>query len=772
MKAFCLLFVAYIFMPQIAFNQAGPISLNTTFIDDDDSQFSHDNSQGDGDNQIAAGEKIRFVVKLKNAGTLKATNVIAAISCDNPDIIFSDAEEEYKDIEAGAIVEPYSFWMPPNKDGGFLFAIKENCPTTTVHFTLRITASNCGPYEQTFDLPVQGGTFGPITIAEYKLDDDSYNFANDSSQGDGNGKIDPGETIGIDLALINNGSIPAVGYTAKLHLYYPGITVLDSVLEYSVLKVGRKTWTDDYDFGYQFQFHVETDIISDTIEFSIGVYNSIDNLAGVFTLSLFIEKPGTILLELDDVSFDDDQEYYTNHQVIGNGNQIMEPRETVEVTARLKNNGTGSALEVKAILQNSSPYLVIVDSVEEFATIRSGYSASPEGFFDDMSFIVKILNTAPTSGILCPIKIITKYDVAFYDTLIIPVDASASPPPGAVVILTSPENGDISADAIITVKGYVDDPLTRIFLNGDSIKCADGSFLGYVMNRRGNNLITIRGITSTSKEDSVTINVIGQPYDTFLDKARFYLHTRAADKCDYNYLSEYAPYHTTSEVTYYPDKPDSMEWLYPLDFDIGGDQYSFSLLLSSLSSTLYTSKILVRNTREIMLASCDFNVSSYATYEKTVTGEDPSTGIGDTLIFRLCWNKHAHFWLSKYTSDIFGGSLSTSVIYIPSTMQTSIAEFSADNPVRFKLMQNYPNPFNSITSIVYELPENSKVEILIYNVSGKLVRCIQAGGQTAGIYSVNWDGMDQAGIDLPGGLYFCKVQTDNFSDVIKMILKR
>ncbi|MBN2412264.1 T9SS type A sorting domain-containing protein [candidate division KSB1 bacterium] len=769
MKTFHVCFLILVLLPIYVLSQVGPITINSTTIDDDNRQFSHDESMGNGNHILEAGEKIRLIVKLQNEGSETALQVYGTLACDNTYISFSDSVEEYKDINPGSTASPYHFFTGY---GGFLFEINSSCPSGQIQFTLTITSSNSGEFVQTFNLDVTGGTAGPITIGEYRIDDDNSNFADDKSQGDGNQKIDPGETIGIDLKLSNEGTLPAINYSARMRTNYPGIIIIDSVLTYSVINGGSSAWPDDYDFGHQFQFQVPVDIVPGSAEFTIIIYNNKNEEVNSIPLSLTIEAPGTVLLEISSVYFDDDQEYYTNKRVIGNGNDIMEPRETIEVTTYLQNNGTGSALGVKAILHNNSPHLAIVDSVEDFATIRGGSSGSPEGWGDDRSFIVKILNTAPTGDILCPVEITTTNAAVYYDTLAIPVDASNTPPPGSVIILTSPEDGVISRNAIITVKGYVDDPVTSVFLNGDSILCENGSFIGYLLNQRGNNFINVTGINSQGIKDSATVKVIGEPYNTYDDKVKFYLHNKATGKIDYNYLSEYAPYSTTSEVSYHPTTPDSMEWAYPLENDIEGDQYSFSLKLASYSTTNYDCRILIRHKGEEQIAaSARFNVSTSDRYEQTVTGIDPETSIGDTLVFRLVWDKSAHFWLSKYTSDLFFSSLSTSEIYVPWFKPTEVEQPDhTEIPTGYKLMQNYPNPFNLSTFITFSIPKYSNVDISIYNVSGQLIKQLVNKKYRPGQFVVHWDGTGEDGMTLPSGLYLCRIKTKEFFQVIKMTL--
>ena len=80
------------------------------------------------------------------------------------------------------------------------------------------------------------------------------------------------------------------------------------------------------------------------------------------------------------------------------------------------------------------------------------------------------------------------------------------------------------------------------------------------------------------------------------------------------------------------------------------------------------------------------------------------------------------------------------------------------------LKQNYPNPFNPTTTISFNLPRRSYVELNIYNVLGvKLVTLIK-GVKSAGSYSVQFNASD-----YPSGLYIYELQTDNYKQTKKMI---
>ncbi len=84
---------------------------------------------------------------------------------------------------------------------------------------------------------------------------------------------------------------------------------------------------------------------------------------------------------------------------------------------------------------------------------------------------------------------------------------------------------------------------------------------------------------------------------------------------------------------------------------------------------------------------------------------------------------------------------------------------------QFSLNQNYPNPFNPTTSISYQLSESGKVNMKVYDMLGKEVSTLVDENQIEGFYKVNFDASS-----LSSGIYFYKIQTENFIETKKMIL--
>lgn len=86
-------------------------------------------------------------------------------------------------------------------------------------------------------------------------------------------------------------------------------------------------------------------------------------------------------------------------------------------------------------------------------------------------------------------------------------------------------------------------------------------------------------------------------------------------------------------------------------------------------------------------------------------------------------------------------------------------------PTVFALNQNYPNPFNPSTVVSFDLPVASRVTITVFNVLGQKVATIVDEEMEAGSHEKNWDATNYS-----SGMYFYRIQANNFTETKKMLL--
>jgi hypothetical protein len=87
-----------------------------------------------------------------------------------------------------------------------------------------------------------------------------------------------------------------------------------------------------------------------------------------------------------------------------------------------------------------------------------------------------------------------------------------------------------------------------------------------------------------------------------------------------------------------------------------------------------------------------------------------------------------------------------------------------------QLRQNSPNPFNPTTSVRFDLSKQGKVRIDIYNVRGQLVKTLRNEVMEAGSHSVEWNGKSENGSKSASGVYFIRMQTENYRSMKKALM--
>ena len=88
----------------------------------------------------------------------------------------------------------------------------------------------------------------------------------------------------------------------------------------------------------------------------------------------------------------------------------------------------------------------------------------------------------------------------------------------------------------------------------------------------------------------------------------------------------------------------------------------------------------------------------------------------------------------------------------------------------FVLHQNYPNPFNPGTRISYEISAPTSVTLRIVNLLGQNVKTLVDQNQPAGVYDIDWNGKDDYGQQVAGGIYLYRLEAGDVVQTRKMIL--
>jgi len=140
--------------------------------------------------------------------------------------------------------------------------------------------------------------------------------------------------------------------------------------------------------------------------------------------------------------------------------------------------------------------------------------------------------------------------------------------------------------------------------------------------------------------------------------------------------------------------------------------------------------------------------------------------------FSLGSGEFDFLWSVQVTDGIdtlFAGGEDDSIRYFTfSTTQLGVDPMHL--PQEYSLKQNYPNPFNPSTTIKYQIAKSEFVNISIFDLNGNKISNILNQHSRAGKGSVSWNGKNEMGQNVSGGIYLYTIETPSFSKTKKMIL--
>jgi hypothetical protein len=84
----------------------------------------------------------------------------------------------------------------------------------------------------------------------------------------------------------------------------------------------------------------------------------------------------------------------------------------------------------------------------------------------------------------------------------------------------------------------------------------------------------------------------------------------------------------------------------------------------------------------------------------------------------------------------------------------------------------YPNPFSNLTRIGYGIPCQTNMKVEVFDINGHKVKILVSTLQKAGNYYLTWDGTNDSGNPVASGVYYCRFQSGEKNESVKMILMR
>ena len=120
-------------------------------------------------------------------------------------------------------------------------------------------------------------------------------------------------------------------------------------------------------------------------------------------------------------------------------------------------------------------------------------------------------------------------------------------------------------------------------------------------------------------------------------------------------------------------------------------------------------------------------------------------------------------FVNSYTGWIVG--FNGMILYTSNGGMTWINPISNEIPEQFSLSQNYPNPFNPITKIKFQIPNSSKVKLIIYDILGREEAILVNEKLNPGAYEVEFEGSN-----FSSGVYYYALTANEYKETKKLVL--
>ena len=129
---------------------------------------------------------------------------------------------------------------------------------------------------------------------------------------------------------------------------------------------------------------------------------------------------------------------------------------------------------------------------------------------------------------------------------------------------------------------------------------------------------------------------------------------------------------------------------------------------------------------------------------------------------------HANFPWPQYGHDRYRTNQHG---FIPPDEPVGIQPINTSVPAAFNLYQNFPNPFNPATSIKFDIANRGNVKLVVFDMLGRELSTLINESLNPGTYQVSFDArLHGQGSGLSSGIYFCRLQCEDYINTMKMNL--
>jgi hypothetical protein len=591
---------------------------------------------------------------------------------------------------------------------------------------LTVTKQGFIPYIADIEVESQSKVVGHLS---HEIDDDNSG----GSQGDDDGKINPGETIELPVTLKNYGtSEVATGVTAQLSCPLDFITVLDDLVSFGDIAPGGSAPGQS-----SFRFSVAQDA---TYTALVPLKLSISATNGGSWESTIREVISAPYLEVVDFIVDDEGQY--------NPDGVADPGEEVDLILEVQNSGDKPASNTDITLSSDDEAVQIIISLAPFGDIAPGGTARNDSY----PFRVRIApETFPGHQINLELAVTSE-------------EGDHSQNFGLVV-------GTVSSDDPVGPDNY-----GYYIFDDTDYYYADAPTYNWI------EIDTFTWDHLPIPDDEARTVALPFPFKYYGEE-----YTQLTI-CDNGFVAMGETWWANFLNSHIPGPQNAPAMIAPFWDDFKGSGY-----YAKPTDVYYHHDLFLHAFIVGWPYARDDDNGQYQTFE--IVFNDPgyyptNTGDGE-IIFQyktvrspssvsvgMC-NQAQHDGLQYlFDNHYHPGAASLgnerALKITTGTWDVTGVKHKGEMPTCFSLRQNYPNPFNPVTTIYYELAHQrpQATMLAIYNLRGQTVRVLLEKAQPAGRYQIAWDGKDQRGNEVASGVYFYRLTSGDYREARRMVLVR